>query len=188
MNIQIIILKKNNITDFARERNLLLKKAKTEWILFLDTDETRMPALKKEIEALDGSDYNGFYIKRKIYFLGKHVGEDKVLRLGRKGAGEWRRAVHEVWDIKTKVGTLDNYLIHDTAVNLHDYIGKMNKYSDMHARENQKEGKNPSLFKIIFYPKMKFLQNFFAGRGVVFGILQAFHSYLSWSKLYFLRS
>ena len=30
---------KNVLTDFAKERNELLKKSKTEWNLFVDNDE-----------------------------------------------------------------------------------------------------------------------------------------------------
>lgn len=187
MHFEIITLKKNNITDFAEARNKLLIKAKSNWVLFLDTDEKLSKNLAKEISNLNPSGCNGFFIKRKILFLGKHIGEDKVLRLGEKDAGKWRRKVHETWEIKGKVGALNNYIIHNTACNLHQYLEKINKYSSIHASENLKEGKRSDLFKIIFYPKMKFLQNLLAGRGFVFSMLQSFHSFLGWSKLWFLQ-
>lgn len=181
-NFQTLILNKENITDFAKERNLLLEKAKSEWVFFLDTDETISEELKDEIRKLDPKDFNGFFIKRKIIFLGKHVGEDKALRLGKKNSGKWERKVHETWKIKGKTKTLSNYLIHDTAGDLHSYIKKMNKYSGLHAEENLHEEKRSSLFKIIFYPKAKFLQNIFQGRGFAFSMLQSFHSFLGWVK------
>jgi len=181
-NFEIITLRKPGITDFAAERNLLLKKAKGDWVLFLDTDETISKALLSEIKNLDPEDCDGFYIKRKIIFLGKEIGEDKVLRLARRNAGRWVRSVHETWSIKGKTGTLKNYIIHNTAKNLHSYIEKMNYYSGLHAKENLNEGKRSDLFKIIFYPKIKFIQNIFAGRGFVFSMLQSLHSFLSWTK------
>lgn len=179
---EIITLNKPDIKDFSKERNYLLEKAKSEWVFFVDTDETVSENLKKEIQELDPKNFDGFYINRKILFMGRVIGEDKVLRLGRKNSGKWVREVHEVWDIKGKIGTLKNYIIHNTAKNLSFYIAKMNKYSDMHARANLIEGKKSSLFKIIFYPKVKFLQNLISGRGFVFSMLQSFHSFLSWSK------
>lgn len=181
-NVEIITLKKSGITDFAAERNLLLNAAKKEWVLFLDTDEILSNELKNEISDLDAKDFNGFYIKRKIIFLGKEIGEDRVLRLGKKGAGKWVRKVHEIWKIRGKVGTLRNYIIHNTVDNLHEYIERINKYSGLHAEENIKEGKTPGLCKIIIFPKLKFLQNLLTGRGFVFSMLQSFHSFLGWAK------
>jgi hypothetical protein len=181
-NIEILTLNKPNINDFAEERNRLLKKAKSMWVLFVDTDETISDKLNKEIESLNPGNFNGFYIKRKIIFLGHEIGEDKVLRLGKKEAGKWRRKVHEFWDIKGKVGILDNYLIHNTAEDLTSYIDKINKYSDIHAGENLKEGKYANILKIIFYPKIKFIINMIQGRGFTFSMLQSFHSFLGWSK------
>ena len=182
INFSLVTLNRENITDFAKERNLLLKKAKSEWVFFLDTDETISEELRDEIKNLDPKDFSGFYVKRKIVFLGKYIGEDKVLRLGKKNSGRWERKVHEIWRIKGKTKTLSNYLIHDTANDLHSYIKKINKYSDLHAEENLHEGKRSSLFKIIFYPKAKFLQNMFYGRGFTFSMLQSFHSFLGWAK------
>ncbi|HUC94637.1 MAG TPA: hypothetical protein VMR19_01355 [Candidatus Saccharimonadales bacterium] len=181
-NLVTVTLNKPVISNFAGERNELLRKAKESWVLFLDTDEKLSQELKKEISDLDTSDFSGFYIKRKIIFLGKEIGEDKVLRLGKKNSGKWSRRVHETWLVKGKIGTLEGYIIHNTANNLHDYIGKMNKYSSIHAEENLKEGKRLGLFKIIFYPKLKFVQNMLSGRGFVFSMLQSFHSFLGWAK------
>jgi len=184
---EIITLNKPGITDFAKERNDLLKKTKSEWVLFLDTDEKATKELDGEIKNLNPRKYNGFYIKRKIVFLGKNIGEDKVLRLAKKNSGKWVRKVHETWQVKEKIGILKNYIIHNTADNLHDYIEKMSSYSGIHAKENLKEGKTSSLFKIIFYPKFKFIENLLAGRGFVFSILQSFHSFLAWSNLWLLQ-
>ena len=182
INFQILVLKETNITDFAKARNGLLKNAKSDLVLFLDTDEKISKELSDELKNLDPNGFDGFFIKRKIVFLGKIIGEDKVLRLGKKGCGKWIRAVHETWCIKGKVGTLKNYIIHETAVNLHDDIEKLNSYSSIHAQENLKEGKRSNLFKIVFYPKAKFIQNFLEGRGFVFSMLQSFHSFLGWAK------
>ncbi len=187
MKYEIITLNQKNITDFAMARNELLKRVKKDWVLFLDTDERLSSELKREIDNIDLKNYSGFYIKRKINFLGKNVGEDKVLRFAKKNAGMWQRAVHEKWIIKGKTKILMNYIIHDTASDLHSYIDKINYYSTIHARENMKEGKKSNLFKIIFFPFAKFIQNILLGRGVLFSMLQSLHSFLGWSKLWELQ-
>ena len=125
-NLSILTLNKKNISDFAYERNELLKTAKTDWVLFLDSDERLSKQL--EVEKLSNK-YDGYYIYRKNYFLGQYVGQDKIIRLGKKNSGKWERKVHEIWNIKN-VGLLDTVIIHNTANNLTDYLKKINYYSD----------------------------------------------------------
>lgn len=175
-------LNKPNITDFAFERNNLLKNAKTDWVLFLDSDEK----LSKPIVKIS-NEFDGYILNRKNYFLGQYVGTDRIVRLGKKNAGKWKRKVHEIWEIN-KVGEIDNYIIHNTAVNLAAYVKKINYYSDLHAIANLKEGKKSNLFKIIFFPIGKFIFTLVKSKHVVFSIMQSLHSYLSWTKLYFLQS
>ncbi len=187
--IAYITLNKKGITDFAKERNILLKNTKSDWVFFVDLDEVVSKKLKSEISNLnlDKTLFSGFYVNRKIVFLGKTIGEDKILRLAKKDSGIWKRAVHETWDVKDRVGYLNNYLIHNTAINLHDYILKINSYAKLHASENLKEGKRSTIFKIVFFPFIKFIQNFVYGRGFVFSMLQSFHSFLAWSTLWDLQ-
>lgn len=185
-NIEIVTLNKKGITDFSSERNKILKASKSEWLFFIDSDEVVSKDLALEISNLDlqNSDYNGFAITRKNFFLRQYIGEDKIVRLGKIGSGKWVRMVHEVWDINGDIGQLKNSLIHNTAKNLHEYISKIDFYSGLHAKANKKEEKTATLFKIIFYPSLKFVQTLVLSKNVVFSIMQAFHSFLSWAKLY----
>ena len=176
-NFQTVTLDKKGITDFAEERNSLLKSAKSDWIMFLDSDEKiadfQLPHTDK---------FSGFQFTRKNYFLGQHVGEDKIIRLGKKDVGKWKRRVHEVWEIKGPVGKINTPIIHNTADSLHDYISKINFYSDLHAKANIEEGKRATLFKIILYPPLKFIVTLIKSKNIVFSVMQSLHSFLSWSK------
>ncbi|MDO8341064.1 MAG: hypothetical protein Q7T59_03755, partial [Candidatus Woesebacteria bacterium] len=128
-NLEIITLNKKNISNFSLERNNLLEKSKSEWILFLDKDEIVTNELKDEIiNEINNlpNKYKGYYIKRKIKFLNKIVGHDRVLRLAKKNSGKWVRRVHEVWQVKGPTKQLKNYIIHTTGETLHDYIEKIN--------------------------------------------------------------
>ncbi len=187
-NVDVIVLDKPNITDFAFERNQLLKKSKKEWVLFLDKDEVLTEELTVEISnIIKSTEYNGFYIKRKIFFCGTEAGKDKMLKLGRNGYGTWKRKVHEFWDIKGKIGILNNHIVHNTATNLKEYIKKVDYHSALHSEEILREGKISSITKIIIYPIGNFVVYLFKSRNVVFSIMKSLHSYLSWSKLYFLQ-
>lgn len=178
-NYSVVTLDKSNITDFARERNELLKKSKTDWVLFLDSDEK----LSEPITNIYDN-YDGYILKRKNYFLGQYVGYDNIVRLGKRKFKTWKRSVHEIWDIKN-IGKLDSYIIHNTANNLSDYLNKINYYSDLHAVDNLKEGKKSNMFKIIFFPIGKFIVTYIKSKNVVFSIMQSLHSFLSWTKMYF---
>lgn len=180
--LSIFTLNKPNITDFGEARNEILQNAKTDWILFLDSDEK----LSEPIQNIS-ENYDGYVLKRNNYFLGKFVGIDNIVRLGKSKFKTWERSVHETWKID-KVGYINNYIIHNTADNLTSYINKINNYSTLHAKANLKEGKKSNLFKIIFFPIGKFIITLIKSRHVVFSIMQSLHSYLSWTKLYFLQS
>lgn len=189
-SFEIITLEKSNLTDFAKERNNLLKKAKSEWVLFLDSDEKLTKDLRNEIlEVINsGSGKDGYYLFRKNYFVGQYVGTDNILRLAKKDAGKWKRKVHETWKVNGNVGQLQSPLIHNTADTVFEMVEKINRYSLLHSEANREEGKKASLFNIVFYPKLKFFQSLIMGRGTVFSILQAFHSFLSWSELQIMQS
>ena len=186
-NAEVVTLNKKEITDFALTRNILLRKSKSDWVFFVDSDETISSALRSEVQnAINSTFYSGYYINRKNYFLGNYVGQDKIVRLGKRTAGKWRRSVHETWEISGKLGELKNPLIHNTATSLNAYITKINFYSTLHAKANKSEGKTATLFKIVVYPPLKFLQTLIKSKNVAFSIMQAFHSFLSWAKMYLL--
>jgi glycosyltransferase involved in cell wall biosynthesis len=184
MKVSIIVLKGKKISDFAKERNLALERARENWVLFVDSDEKVSPALVREINNLNPAEYSGYYLKRKNYFLGKFVGTDRILRLARKNAGKWQRRVHEVWQVKGRVGTLKNPLIHQTAFSVREMLQKINFYSTLHAQANAEEGKKSSLVKVIVFPGLKFMTKLFQTRHFVFSLLLSFHSFLAWSKLW----
>lgn len=175
-------LNKPNITNFAEARNDLLKKSKTDWVLFLDSDEV----LSEPIKNLDKK-YDGYILNRKNYFLGQYVGTDKIIRLVKKGTGKFVRSVHEVWLPKTShpAGVMMSpIIIHNTANSLSKYLDKINNYSTLHAKANLNEGKRSNFFKIIFFPIGKFFVTLIKSKHIVFSIMQSLHSYLSWTKMY----
>ena len=96
-NFEVITLRKAKIADFAKERNNLMKKSRSEWIFFLDSDEKFSRGLNRELSStfqVEQPRHPAYYVKRRNYFLGRHVGTDRIIRLVRKGSGRWTRRVH----------------------------------------------------------------------------------------------
>lgn len=185
--------------DFAGQRNFALRQAQGQWVLFVDSDEIVSPSLRKEINNLQFTIYNGFFIKRKDYWQGKEIkygetGNIKILRLAKREAGNWIRPVHEIWQVKGRTGTLKNSIFHYPHPTLRESISEINQYSTLHAEENLKQGKKSSLLKIIFWPKGKFVYNWIFRMGFLDGmagfmiaLMMSFHSFLAWSKAWILQ-
>lgn len=187
--------------DFASQRNFGLEKAKGDWVLFVDADERVSQSLQEEILKLLGQNtsYIGFYLHRRDFMWGKELkhgepGSVRLLRLAKRDSGKWERRVHEVWDVKGRVGELKNPLIHHPHPTLREFMAEVDWMSTLHAQENRREGKKSNLFKIVLLPKMKFLNNWILKRGFLDGtpgflvaMVMAFHSFLSWSKLWLLQ-
>lgn len=199
--------------NFAAQRNFGSEKAKGEWVLFIDADERVSKELVEEIKSRCANLFHsrgenvpaprewldGFYIQRHDVVWNKKLkhgeaGNIKLLRLAKRGSGKWKRRVHETWDIKGPFKTLKNPLLHYPHQTISEFLGDINNYSTLHAQENMKEGKRSSILKIMFYPKLKFLQNwilkggfFDSGPGFVAALMMSFHSFLAWSKLWLLQ-
>lgn len=122
--------------------NLLIK---SEWILKLDSDEYLTPELQKEIQSLLTSlptNVNGFYIKRRVYFMGKwikHGGYYPVwfLRLWRKGKArsEEKKMDEHIVLLEGKADYLKNDFVDDDKKGLHAWIEKHKKYVVREAEE-----------------------------------------------------
>lgn len=201
-NLTIITLDQPDITDFAAARNAALAKAKTEWVLFIDSDEKITPELKSEITNicnLESNVYSAYYITRLDTFLKRQLrygepGHTKLIRLAKKDFGQWVRPVHEVWEGQGKVGTLTHPLLHSPHTTVASFLDKINRYSTLEAQYRFKLGIKSSIWKIAIYPIAKFKYNYLLRQGfrdgvpgTIMAIMMSFHSYLTWTKLFLLQ-
>lgn len=183
---------------FARQKNLAQEKAQGPWILNIDADERVTPELKEEILSAIQKDppYAGFKIPRKNFFCGqwiRHGGwyPNYQLRLYQKEAGSFaQREVHEQVVVKGPVGTLKAPLEHYTYDSISDYIKRMDRYSDLSARQYLQEGKKVSWPEILFRTKYTFLKmwilqkGFLDGaKGLVLAVLYSYYTFVKYAKL-----
>lgn len=203
-NDRLNIYKRSLNGDFASQRNYGLKMAKGDWILFVDTDEVISRELQSEIKTkiqknTIGQNNTGYLLRRKDYFLGKWLkyGETsniKLLRLAKKNAGCWGGKVHEVWDIKGKIGQMENPILHYPHRNLSSFLDKINRYTDIVAQCWVEEGRKIKSWEIIFFPLGKFMQNYIlklgfldGTPGLIMAIAMSLHSFLARSKCWLLN-
>ena len=117
----------------------------------------------------------------------------RLLRLARRGAGDWHGAVHEHWQIEGNVGVLRHSLNHYPHPTLVEFLQEINRYSTLRARELHTAGQRATLLQIIFYPLLKFKYLYFLKLGLLDGtagfvhaMTMAFYSFLVRGKLWLL--
>ncbi len=180
----LIEYSKDNLKSFAEKRNLALKKSKGDWILFVDDDEIISRELASEIkQAIKESNHSGYFLRRSDVVFGqelKHgeVGNIKILRLAKKNSGEFKRDVHEVWDINGKIGTLNNRIYHVKDNFISQFISRISFYGPIDAQSLNSEGKPFSYFKLFAFPVAKFIQSYFFKKGFLDGYVGLFLAYL----------
>lgn len=195
------VISKSLGNNFADQSNFAINNTANEWILFVDADERISKELETEITiALESKEYKAYYLKRIDYIWGKwlkygEVGNFHSIRLIKKGSGKWVRRVHQHYKTLSKVGELKNPILHYPHKNLRTFINHIDQWSELHAVANMEEGKRSTLSKIIFYPVGHFINNYIfklgfldGMQGLVFSLVMAGHSYLSWSKLFLMQN
>ena len=194
-NLTVITLNQPGIKDFARARNEAMAKAKTDWVLFVDSDETVTPQLEAEIkQAIKEKSFN-YQLRRQDYLQGRILkfGETaavRLIRLIQPESGRWQGKVHEVFVSKLPVKTLSRPLVHRRDINFAQLFERLNYYSDLRAKELFDQGVKFS-FGQLFLPKLKFIHNYFIRLGFLDGVpglmmaaLMSFHSLMVRVKLY----
>jgi len=201
---------KHTFVNQAEQFNWALAnlKIKNDWILRLDADEYLTEELKAEItEKLENrpDDINGYYIKRRVYFMGrfmKHGGYYPawILRIFRreKAHSEERKMDEHIVLLEGQAGKLKNDFIDDNKKDLAWWTGKHNDYSSREAIEAAKG--NYGAGKKVFYYKLPifcraflyfvyryfFRLGFLDGKeGLIFHSLQGFwYRFLVDAKIY----
>lgn len=186
----------HEFNGFSDIKNIGIDKAHNEWVLSVDADEVISPALKKVILSLDinVSKYEGYYIKRNDFFLGKEIkhcgwNNDYQLRLFKKTNGRFDgRLVHESVKLIGSVGKINEPIYHYSYPDSKTYFNKMNRYTTLQAEDKKKHF---LVLRMIFSPFLKFFRMYFAKlgfldglQGFVLSIYSGFSEFIKYSKMY----
>ena len=181
---------------FAAQKNSALDKARRPWILSLDADERITPELREEIERVvaDESAGDGYRIARKNYFCGRWIRRsgwypDYSIRLFRNGAGRFEeRTVHEKVIVAGTVGTLRNPMEHYTYTSVSDYLRRLDRYSELAAKEMRRNGRKATPTTLVLNPLFTFFKMYILKRGFMDGsagfFLAVSYAYYTFIKYY----
>lgn len=183
-----------NLKMFHTMKQMAIDKCTGDWVLQLDADEVVSQELKSEIQQIltknpKSIPQNGFWIKRKNYFLGRFLTKggqypDPTIRLYKNGLGHLPcQSVHEQAKIKGRVGELENDLLHYADADFSRYLSRNNRYTSLMAQELKKQKVKINLFSFINYllvqPTLTFCRIYFRHKGFVDGFPGLVFAYYS---------
>ncbi|MFH1784220.1 MAG: glycosyltransferase family 2 protein [bacterium] len=189
---------------YGKQKQLAVSKAQGDWILSIDADERVTPELKEEILKIINtpeSDFDGFYIPFKFFFLGHLMrfggcSAEKHLRLFAKRKGTFdEKFIHEGISVYGKTAKLKNHILHYSYKDLEDYFSKFNVYTSLDAQKRFSAGRKASMWHILILPfwtflsmfvfRLGFLDGFY---GFIWAVLSSFYVFAKYVKLRRLHS
>jgi glycosyltransferase involved in cell wall biosynthesis len=149
-----------NKQNFHINKQMAIDMATKDWILQLDGDEQISPEQKEEIKKIlenDNEEYNGYWMPRKNWFLGRFLMKggqypDYTLRFYRKGKGRLpQKDVHEQAVVEGKVGYLKSALLHYPYKDFSHYLNKWTRYNRFFANQIKEEMSSKNIISKLVY-------------------------------------
>ena len=171
-------------TGYADQKNFATQQASNNWILSLDADEEVTDELAQSIlKVKEAPEYHVYQMPRLTNYCGqwiKHCGwyPDKQTRLYDRTKGQWaNKQVHEYWQMNNeqdKKGTLKGDLLHYSFATINEHLKKIDRYTELAAREAVANGRDAGFFKIRVSPRWHFISEYFFRLG----FLDGFYGYI----------
>ncbi len=189
----------HEFVNAALQRNWAMTQATGDWVFVLDADERVPPELAARIQGIlsGGTEFDGFHVRRRSRFLGKlirHCGwhRDYVLRLWRKGAGHYEdRQAHERATVSGRLGTIREWLLHDTYRSFEQYFFKCGRHTTWGAQDLYRQGKRATWGRLTLRPLWRFFRMFVLNhgfldgkRGLILCTLAAYSVFTKYAKLW----
>ena len=184
--------------SFAEKRNIGLKHAKGDWVLYIDTDERVSSVLRDSIQRVvkgEKGDMGGFRVRRKNFYLGNHEWPkiEKLERLFlREKLQKWQGVLHETAIVDGDIGELDGFLFHYTHKDLTSMLEKTIIWSEVEAnlRYNAHHPKMtwwrfPRVMATAFYDSYFKQGGWKAGTvGLIESMYQAYSMFITYARLW----
>ncbi|HEY1490532.1 MAG TPA: glycosyltransferase family 2 protein [Verrucomicrobiae bacterium] len=165
---------------YAAQKNSAAKKARQEWILSLDADESVSPQLRAEIIETFApgnlpSQNAAYSFPRCTLHCGRWIRHgdwypDRKVRLWQRNRAEWRgQSVHETVVVDGEVGRLKNDLWHYSMESLDHQIRKSITYSNLFVQQRLESGSGAGLLELWFRPWWRFVRGYILRRGFLDG-------------------
>lgn len=195
----LVFKQKNDPLRIDYQKNFGINKAESEWVLILDADERLTAELRSEIKLkIENTDpkISGYWIPRKNIIFSKVINNDMwspdyQLRLFRKKSGRYADGVHRAILVNGETEKFDNQMVHYNYVSIHQYLVKLNNYTDMEVEKLKNEGYRFNWIDSIRFPMNDFAKTFFLQKGykdgihgLVLSMFQAFYMGIVFAKLW----
>jgi len=177
---------------FGETHNRASNAAKNDWILSIDSDEVVTPQMLKEIKALAldpecvySFPRHNFYRKKWIRWCGWYP--DRQIRLYNRTKTRFTEAkVHEaVIATNCTHVPLQGAIRHYSYESIHDFLSKMQIYSDLFAKQ-YKGKKTSSPLKAIMHGWAAFFKSYILKRGFLGGyegfLISAYNGHTAFYK------
>jgi glycosyltransferase involved in cell wall biosynthesis len=185
---------------FGPQKQRALIKSNKKWVLSLDADEVITPALKNEIQQrIAQTAYDGFCIPRHTVFNNQMIrfadGHDAPLRLARRDKAHFTDdLVHERMCVDGSISKLKHSMAHYSVPSISALVEKMNRYTDITAKQRHARGKKGGVFKGLLSAWFMFIKRyvlklgFLDGRaGLVLCMAHAQGAFYRHVKTYYLK-
>lgn len=159
--------------NFAAQRQAVLDTLTAEWVLFVDADERATPELAAEIRARLASDdpaIDGYWLPRRNFIAGQETRwggyyPDYQLRLLRRAASHYGRAVHEIATVQGQTALLQSPLIHYNYRDWAHFHAKQVDYARFEAHLLAERGIRPRPHNFVLQPLREFRRRYITLRG-----------------------
>lgn len=168
------ILMHENVGFADPARDFAIHQSTNDWVLVVDSDEVvppNLPAYLYNFVEKEGGTFDGLYISRKNYFMGRFMHgsyPDYQLRLFRSSKTTWPPTVHSRPLVDGKVARIPRrrkdlafeHLINETV---EQRLAKLNVYTNMECV--RREGSTYSILGACFSCLNRFNQKYFFKGG-----------------------
>ena len=191
---KIVTFPKENHTCCEPARTFAIQSASNKWALVVDADEIVTPELREELYELiqQPNCAAGYYIPRQNMFMSMFVRDfhyDYQLRFLVREGTEWPPYIHSLPKVPGRVEKLkarkEARLLHLMDETMHEYITKMNIYTD-----NETDKKQYGTMALFWRPVWRFFKSYvmdgsfrMGTRGLIRSLMAAQYQFILVSKI-----
>lgn len=191
---KIVTFPKENHTCCEPARTFAIQSASNKWAFVVDADEIVTPELREELYELiqQPNCAAGYYIPRQNMFMSMFVRDfhyDYQLRFLVREGTEWPPYIHSLPKVPGRVEKLkarkEARLLHLMDETMHEYITKMNIYTD-----NETDKKQYGTMALFWRPVWRFFKSYvmdgsfrMGTRGLIRSLMAAQYQFILVSKI-----
>lgn len=187
---------------YGETKNYGNSMAKYDYILSLDADEALSPQLAQSVLNVKENLSGAYSFNRLTNYCGQwihHCGwyPDKKIRLFNRKNAQWsNHPVHESLELNPRllVTHLRGDLFHYSFATIAEHLKRVNKYSELAAKELIAGEVKISYLKLVSAPAIKFISSYFIKRGFADGFygycicaISAFDLFIRYAKVIQMR-